>query len=139
MFQFLIGNSDAHGKNFSFYVQTSSLELAPWYDLVSVLQCPNFDTDLAMAFGDEFVHAEVTPFALADFAYRCGLNRGLMRRDGLKLCKAVAQAARDQAKSPRYLPPERPFIDELGGFIQRQASRLTQLLEEAAKVDPAYL
>ncbi|MFN6994834.1 MAG: HipA domain-containing protein, partial [Aquincola tertiaricarbonis] len=54
LFQFLIGNSDAHGKNFSFFVRPGGLlEPAPWYDLVSVLQYGGFDTELAMAWGDE--------------------------------------------------------------------------------------
>ena len=36
LFQFLIGNSDAHGKNFSFFVRPGGLlEPTPWYDLVS--------------------------------------------------------------------------------------------------------
>jgi serine/threonine-protein kinase HipA len=65
LFQYLIGNSDAHGKNFSFFVRPGGyLEPTPWYDLVSVVQYERFDTELAMAFGDTFVFAEITPFAL---------------------------------------------------------------------------
>ncbi len=86
LFQFLIGNSDAHGKNFSFFVRPGGLlEPTPWYDLVSVLQYDGFDTELAMAYGDVFSHAEVSAFALADFAARCGVDRKLM----LILCVQV--------------------------------------------------
>jgi serine/threonine-protein kinase HipA len=50
LFQFLIGNSDAHGKNFSFFMRPGGyLEPAPWYDLVSVVQYERFDVELAMA------------------------------------------------------------------------------------------
>ena len=62
LFQFLIGNSDAHGKNFSFFVHREGLEPAPWYDLVSVVQYPDIDHELAMAFGDAFSLEEVGAF-----------------------------------------------------------------------------
>lgn len=55
LFQNLIGNSDAHGKNLSFFVQRQGLMPAPWYDLVSVTQYPGIDHELAMAYGDAFV------------------------------------------------------------------------------------
>ena len=81
LFQLVIGNSDAHGKNFSFFVHRSGLEAAPWYDLVSVVQYPQFSHDLAMAFGDEFNLDQITAFALADFTERCGIDRQLLVRE----------------------------------------------------------
>jgi len=56
------------------------LQPTPRYDLVSVLQYDGVDTELAMAYGDVFSHAEVSAFALADVAARCGVDRKLMRR-----------------------------------------------------------
>jgi serine/threonine-protein kinase HipA len=95
LFQFLVGNSDAHGKNFSFFMRPGGLlEPADWYDLVSVLQYDGFDTELAMAYGDVFVHEEVPAFAMADFATRCGIDRKLMRREGLRLAKLSASPHR---------------------------------------------
>lgn len=140
LFQFLIGNSDAHGKNFSFFMRPGSLlEAAPWYDLVSVLQYEGFDTDMAMAFGDEFVHYEITPFALADFAVRCDIDRKLMRREGKRLCKLAAAAARQQAQSTNYQAHEQAFVGRMADFVEQQAERLAQLLDEAAKVKSDYL
>ena len=69
LFQFLIGNSDAHGKNFSFFVRREGLEPAPWYDPVSVVQYPGIAHGLAMARGDPFKMEDVGAFAgqLRDF------------------------------------------------------------------------
>jgi hypothetical protein len=66
---------DAHGKNFSFFVRREGLDPAPWYDLVSVLQYPGIDHELAMAWGDAFSLDDVGAFQLADFAQRCGVAR----------------------------------------------------------------
>lgn len=135
LFQFLIGNSDAHGKNFSFFVRPGGLlEPTPWYDLVSVLQYGRFDTELAMAYGDVFSHADVSPFALADFAARCGVSRTLMRREGQRLAKRAASAAAEQAQAADYQgDAERAFVQGIANFVAGQAKRLTNLVADAER------
>ena len=141
LFQFLIGNSDAHGKNFSFFVRPGGLlEPTPWYDLVSVLQYDGFDTELAMAYGDVFGHAEVSAFALADFAARCGVDRNLMRREGQRLAKLATAEAAAQAQAADYEgEAERVFVQGIATFVTRQADRLTQLVTDAARWKDEYL
>lgn len=140
LFQFLIGNSDAHGKNFSFFVGPGGyLEPTPWYDLVSVVQYAHFDTDLAMAYGDAFTLDEVTPFALADFAERCGIDRKLMRREAQRLAGAATTAADELVNSADYADGERAFVERLAGFVGRQAQRLTALAQEAATIPAEFL
>jgi serine/threonine-protein kinase HipA len=140
LFQLLVGNSDAHGKNFSFFVRPGGLlEPADWYDLVSVLQYDGFDMELAMAYGDVFVHEEVSAFAMADFATRCGIDRKLMRREGQRLAKLAIAAAAQQAQSADYLAEERPFVDSLAAFVTRQAQRLSKLVADAAAIKAGYL
>jgi len=141
LFQLLIGNSDAHGKNFSFFVRPGGLlEPTPWYDLVSVLQYNGFDTELAMAYGDAFSHAEVSPFALADFASRCGIDRQLMRREGQRMAKLAATEAAAQTQAAVYdSEAERAFVQGIALFVARQAQRLTQLVSDAARWQDEYL
>jgi serine/threonine-protein kinase HipA len=140
LFQFLIGNSDAHGKNFSFFVRPGGLlEPTPWYDLVSVLQYDGFDTELAMAWGDVFEHEAVSPFALADFATRCGIDRKLLRREGQRLAKLAEPAAMAQALAADYEGDERAFAQGIASFVAKQAKRLTQLVADAARIKAEYL
>ncbi len=140
LFQFLVGNSDAHGKNFSFLVRPGGLlEPAEWYDLISVLQYDGFDTELAMAYGDVFVHEEVSAFALADFATRCGIDRKLMRREGQRLARLAIQEAALQAESGLYLADEQSFIQGIAQFVTRQALRLSKLVSDASAIKADYL
>ena len=139
LFQFLIGNSDAHGKNFSFFVHREGLEPAPWYDLVSVVQYPGIDHELAMAFGDAFSLDEVGAFQLADFAKRCGVNRALLKREAARMAKLATEQAPMQAQAVDYLDDERAFANQLRDFIVGQASRLTAIASEAAKVKDEFL
>lgn len=140
LFQFLIGNSDAHGKNFSFFVGPGGyLEPTPWYDLVSVVQYAHFDTDLAMAYGDAFTYDEVTPFALADFAIRCGIDRRLMQREAQRMVDAASRTAIEVAYASNYQDEELSFVVlNLVKLVSRQAKRLSELARAAVKV-PAEL
>lgn len=98
LLQFLVGNNDAHGKNLSFFVRPGGrLEPTPGYDLVSVLQYDGLDNELVMAYGEVFSHAEVSPFALAGFAARCGIDRTLRHRPHVDAPRgpATGQAGRN--------------------------------------------
>ena len=140
LFQFLIGNSDAHGKNFSFFVGREGLEPAPWYDLVSVVQYAGLDHELAMAWGDVFKLNEVTAFALADFASRCGVSTPLLKREAGRLAKLAIAQAPLQAQAADYVDDaERAFATRLGNFVIAQAQRLIQLADAASKVHSRHL
>ncbi|SEL31890.1 serine/threonine-protein kinase HipA [Roseateles sp. YR242] len=140
LFQFLIGNCDAHGKNFSFFVRREGLEPAPWYDLVSVVQYPGIDQELAMAWGDAFKLEEVAGFQMADFAQRCGVDRRLLHREALRLAKLATTHAPVQALSPDYVDDgERAFAGQLRDFVLGQAVKLTKLTSDAAKIKDEYL
>jgi serine/threonine-protein kinase HipA len=135
LFQFLIGNADAHGKNFSFYVRREGLDPAPWYDLVSVVQYPGVSHELAMAWGDSFILEEVRAFQLADFAQRCGIDRRLLAREAKRLAKLAAEHAPMQALAEDYVgEDERTFANRLGAYVISQAERLIRLAADAAKI-----
>jgi serine/threonine-protein kinase HipA len=139
LFQFLIGNSDAHGKNFSFFVRRHGLEPAPWYDLVSVVQYPGIDHEIAMAYGDAFTFGEVGAFQLADFAKRCKVDRRLLKREATRLAKLAVEHAKVQAHADDYADDERAFAGGLRDFVMGQAAKLSALANDAAKTKDEYL
>jgi len=51
VFNYLIGNNDAHAKNFSLLYQNQSCQLAPAYDLVSTAIYPELNNNMAMKIG----------------------------------------------------------------------------------------
>jgi len=57
---FLIGNNDAHGKNFSLIHEEGQTRLAPLYDLVSTEQYPELSANMAMRIGRAKTGNEVT-------------------------------------------------------------------------------
>jgi len=139
IFQFLIGNSDAHGKNVSFFSRTEGLCLAPFYDLVSVVQYANVDHELAMAFGDTFVLGDVSPFDWADFAKRTGLPRKFLAREMQRMGKLIGQFAPEEAEGPEYQDAEREFVARIGAFAKSQAQTLIAMVGPMQSVDPSLL
>lgn len=94
IFQVLIGNTDAHAKNLSFFSGPEGLSLAPAYDLVCALA---FDRQAlaatyAMAIGDAFSEDELCPYEWANFAETCGLKPKLVGRELTRLSKATLAA-----------------------------------------------
>jgi serine/threonine-protein kinase HipA len=95
---------------------------------------------VAMAYGDVFSHAEVSAFALADFAKRCDVDRKLMRREGQRMAKLATAEAAAQAQAADYADEaERAFVHGIANFVARQADRLTQLVADAARWKDEYL
>ena len=74
LFNVVIGNCDAHGKNFSFFVGKDGLTPTPWYDLVSVCQIPQVQQSLAMSIGDEFELEHLHALQILYEAQSCGLD-----------------------------------------------------------------
>jgi len=66
-FNFLIGNNDAHGENFSI-IHKDTITLAPFYDLVSTQVYPSLDRKLAMAIGYTYRHDRVNRGSLTAFS-----------------------------------------------------------------------
>lgn len=132
----LLGNSDAHGKNISFFGRGNTLAVAPFYDLVSVAvyDSKKIDHELAMAFGEEFTLLAVKSFALADFCERLGFPRRAFARELKQLCAWAKEEAQRQAADPAYVGEERPFVQRLADYI---ASRADFLLAQAADI-PKY-
>lgn len=142
LLQLLLGNSDAHGKNVSFFLRRTRLTPAPVYDLVSVNAYGGSDVveqELAMAYGDAFLLEAVTPLELADFSKRTGLRPTLVTRELKRLAEGVLAAAPRLAKSDIYVGAERDLIQQVSRFICAQAEKLLNLAPLIPKVNPALL
>ena len=59
IFNYLVGNADAHGKNFSLLYKGDKPELAPAYDLLSTAIYPDVPENMAMKIGDKYKPEDV--------------------------------------------------------------------------------
>lgn len=74
VFNYVIGNCDAHGKNFSLLIKDSSVTLAPLYDLVSTTLYPALNTKMAMKIGTNYDIMQVTKSNFIKLAELCDIK-----------------------------------------------------------------
>jgi serine/threonine-protein kinase HipA len=92
IFNFLIGNNDAHGKNYSLLYQGwpqrhSATVLAPLYDLVCTRFYPELSQRMAMKIGGEYQSDRVYPRHFDQLAEEAKLSRAGLRRRVLQLAQ----------------------------------------------------
>jgi len=136
LLQIILGNSDAHGKNISFFIDRVGLAVAPFYDLVSAVQYDESQVNhqFAMGFGDAFSMAELGGFQFADFAQLTRMDRRLIRREARRLSRAVETAAPLLAKEGRYIDAEREMVEKIAGYAVKQAAQLVEIADSAIRV-----
>lgn len=94
VFNLLVGNNDAHGKNFSLLyrgVGTANREirLAPLYDVVSTYYYPELTRDMAMKIGGEYSSDKVSKANFEQLAEDAGLAKPLVRSRVPELAEVV--------------------------------------------------
>ena len=65
IFNYLIGNCDSHGKNYSLLYKNKCVELAPLYDVVSTVIYPGLTEKLSMKIGN---HYDIKKVSKEDFS-----------------------------------------------------------------------
>ena len=79
IFNVLIGNADAHGKNYSMIYAGGTRRLAPLYDLVSTIAWPGLSTRLAMSIGHGKSVNDLNPAHFKRMAEECDLGWPMVR------------------------------------------------------------
>lgn len=103
IYNYLIGNTDAHGKNFSLlYVhERGETRLAPLYDLVCTIHYPELSKKMAMKIGGEYLLDKIIPRHFEKLAEETGLAKPLVKRRVHELATAVLNALTTMDLNPR--------------------------------------
>jgi serine/threonine-protein kinase HipA len=121
IFNYLVGNNDAHGKNFSLLYPgagTGNLQvrLAPLYDVVSTTYYRELSREMAMKIGGEYASERVTPKNFERLAEEAGLAKPLVRRRVSELADAILETL------PR-LEVQGPAAEGVAALIQKRSEK----------------
>jgi len=134
LFNLLIGNSDAHGKNFSFFVDKKGIMPTPFYDLLCVMVY-EYDHNLAMAFGDEFNPNDVLAYQLLEFADSTNINPKLVSKVLSKECESILKALQEDKIDFSYVTEqELKFVEELKALIVKRAKHFKEISREMLNI-----
>ena len=118
IFNALIGNHDAHAKNFSLLYTGKATVLAPFYDTLSTAVYSTLTQKMAMKIGSKYKFSEVHARHWEQFAEGVGFTKGQAKRRILELAKLLPTTARKL-----QLAPERGFV---GNAVVEQINTLIE-------------
>ncbi len=100
----ILGNSDAHGKNISFFIDNDGIEVAPFYDIVNIAIYDGiYETSLAMGIDDEFEFKSIKAYDIAAHCYNFSLTPKLFAKTfetiATKIKTAINESIFEQMKS----------------------------------------
>lgn len=124
IFNIIIGNADAHAKNFSLLRQQdggSPAILAPLYDLVGTVMWPELSPRFAMTFGGARTLEQLEAKHFDQFAVDAGVAAPFVRRRASQLAEAVADAIGRNLTVPGL--DDRDSIAAQADFVRDRAQR----------------
>jgi serine/threonine-protein kinase HipA len=118
IFNYLIGNNDAHGKNFSLLYRGGGIEeleigFSPLYDVVCTVYYPELSPEMAMRIGEEYTPEKVSLRDFEQLAADARLGKPLVR------ARLHEVADRVMAAIPK-VPIRNPAAGKVADLIRRR-------------------
>lgn len=127
IFNLIIGNADAHAKNFSLlHRQNGVIELAPLYDLLSTVCYPELSPRLAMKIARRHTLEEVRPADWEIFAEETGLALRFIRTRAKELADAVSGSIEETRADLAGAARHNKAVEAISNLIDARAKSLRQ-------------
>lgn len=125
IFNFLIGNADAHAKNLSLLLTLDGISLAPFYDLVCTAAYAGLTEKLALKVGGENRPEWIQPRHWKEFASITGANPRIVWKRLQELADSLPKMSRDVAAILKLETAEQALVERICSTIEARAQRLT--------------
>lgn len=128
LFNFLIGNADAHAKNLSFLYQRNGVRLAPFYDLLSTAVYERVNNKFAMKMGGQKDPRYLMADDLARFAVEAGVGLRAVKGELKELCGKMSDEIGPLAESYRAAWNNPPVIQDILRVVEQRVHKATTLV-----------
>ena len=119
IFNFLVGNGDAHGKNFSVLYKDGVATLAPMYDVMSTAVYPEVGRRMAMKIDDEYAFKWITIGKFVRMVEKIGVSEKMMRREIAKISRRIGKEASLVARRCARKFPSSVYSSIQTGIVNR--------------------
>ena len=116
----LIGNHDAHAKNFSLLYSEKTPTLAPLYDLLCTAVYPTLTPKMAMKVGSKYSFSEVQVRHWDRFAVAAGLSQAQTRKRVVRMTEQLPSAAHQLQITHPY--QDHALIEGIVRLIERRCA-----------------
>lgn len=129
LFNWLIGGTDAHAKNYSLLIGGGGLvRMAPLYDLASIFAYPDLDwrrSKLAMKVADKYRLSDIRLRHWESFASELRLEPDAVIERARRLAGALPDAVAEAAGEMRSGGIDHPVLDRILAGVRRQVAVVT--------------
>ena len=132
IFNALIGNHDAHAKNFSLLYSGNSAVLAPLYDVLSTAVYPNLTPKMAMKIGSKYKFSEVQARHWDQLLEAAGLSKAQARKRILALGKSMPTTARELQLDPSRGFTSHGMVEQIVILIEQRCALTVRRLSAPA-------
>lgn len=132
VFNGLIGNHDAHAKNFSLLYTGKTPVLAPLYDTLSTAAYPRLTPKMAMKLGSKYTFSQVQARHWDQFAEEAGLSKAQARKRILELAKQLPSIARALQSAPDRGFANHQMVERITRLIEQRSALTIQRLTNLA-------
>ena len=122
VFNALIGNHDAHGKNFSLLYTPAGAVLTPLYDALCTAVYPTLTDKMAMKIGSKYKFSEVMARHWEQFALDAALSPAQMKKRMLDIAKRLPDLARATQATFQSQGNSHPIIDRIVTLIDQRCA-----------------
>lgn len=133
IFNAIIGNADAHGKNFSLLYGPTGPVLTPLYDLLSTIIYPEVSANLAMKIAKKSVITELDRRTWSKFAEDIGMTAPFVLKQVRRLSRKVIAACPAVAERIAEEGFAGEMLDRVAATVVERARALNEMLASEHK------
>jgi len=124
IFNYLVGNADAHAKNLSLLITPEGISLAPFYDLISTVVYRGLILNLALKIGGENRPDWIQERHWKAFAEASGANPRIVWQRMAELSATIPGKARELLAAFDIGKEEREMLERISSVADKRAARL---------------
>lgn len=130
LFNLLVGNADAHGKNLSLlYDRSGTPSLAPFYDLVCTRNYKNLSREMAMSVGGVWNPDVVSAKHLSVLADDLGIRSNIVIEQAQEMADRIAISLPLVMDRYREQFGDSPVLQRLPGIVRKLVRRVSSQLK----------
>lgn len=135
LFNALIGNHDAHAKNFSLLYTPRGAALAPLYDALCTIAYPELSDRMAMKVGSQYRWAYLHARHWAQFASEAGLSPAQVKKVLKRAAERLPEVARQTQAGLAEQGCSHPVMDQIVALIDNRCATTLRRLAMPATDD----
>lgn len=124
IFNYVVGNADAHAKNLSLLITSEGVSLAPFYDLISTAAYRDLTLNLALKIGGEDRPDWIRERHWKAFAEASGANPRIVWRRMAELSVTIPGKTREVLAALDPSNEEREMLERICSTVEKRAARL---------------